>query len=116
MLDTPVNPGALRRFFQHEDLNFLLTNRIPRIALTRLMGRFSRIRSRWLTRCSIAVWRLFTDLDLSDAKQQRFDTLHDCFTRELREGARPVDADPSVFTSPSDAIVGACGRVENGRV
>jgi phosphatidylserine decarboxylase len=116
MLDTAVNPGALRRFLQHEDINFLLTNRIPRIALTRLMGRFSRIRSRWLTRASIAAWRLFTDLDLSDAKRQRFDSLHDCFTRELREGARPVDADPTVFTSPSDAIVGACGRVEDGRV
>ena len=116
MLDSPVNPGALRRFFQHEDLNFLLTNRIPRIALTRLMGRFSRIRNPWLTRCSIAVWRLFTELELSVAKQQRFESLHACFTRELREGARPVDDDPEAFTSPSDAIVGACGRVEAGRV
>jgi hypothetical protein len=28
-----------------EDLNFLLTNRVPRIALTRFMGWFSQIRS-----------------------------------------------------------------------
>jgi hypothetical protein len=35
---------------------------------------------------SIAVWRLFTDLDLSDAKKSEFRSLHDCFTRELREG------------------------------
>jgi phosphatidylserine decarboxylase len=107
---------ALRRFFQQEDLNFLLTNRVPRILLTRLMGRFSRIRSRALARVSIAVWRLFTDLDLSEAKQQRFASLHDCFTRELVEGARPIDMDPGVLSSPCDAIVGACGEVAGTRV
>jgi phosphatidylserine decarboxylase len=107
---------ALRRFFQQEDLNFLLTNRVPRILLTRLMGRFSRIESRWLARASIAVWRLFTDLDLSEVKQQRFASLHDCFTRELVEGARPIAAEPDVLSSPCDAIVGACGDVAGTRV
>jgi phosphatidylserine decarboxylase len=107
---------ALRRIFQQEDLNFLLTNRVPRILLTRLMGRFSRIESRCLARASIAVWRLFTDLDLSEAKQQRFASLHDCFTRELVEGARPIAAEPDVLSSPCDAIVGACGEVAGTRV
>ncbi len=117
MIDTAVKtPGALRRFFQQEDLNFLLTNRIPRIALTRAMGRFSKIRSPLLARLSIAVWRLFTDLDLSDAKQQRFESLHACFTRELVEGARPVDPDPAVFASPCDGIVGECGTVRGDRL
>lgn len=108
--------GALRRVLQQEDLNFLLTNRVPRQALTHLMGWYSQIRSPALTRLSIAVWRLFTDLDLSDAKKQRFDSLHDCFTRELVPGARPIDIDPRVLCSPSDGIVGACGRVEDGQL
>ena len=107
---------TLQRSLQQEDLNFLLTNRIPRIALTRFMGWFSQLRQPLLARASIAVWRLFTDLDLSDAKQQRFASLHDCFTRELREGARTVDPRPEVLSSPCDAIVGACGRVEAGQV
>ena len=102
---------ALRRLVQHEDLNFLLTNRVPRIALTRFMGWFSQIRSPLLARLSIATWRLFTDLDLGEAKEQRFASLHDCFTRELKPGARPVDPNPAVLTSPCDAIVGACGPV-----
>jgi phosphatidylserine decarboxylase len=99
-----------------EDLNFLLTNRIPRIALTRWMGWFSKIRNPWVCRASIAVWRVFTDLDLSEAKQQRFASLHDCFTRELKPGTRTVDADPHVLCSPCDAIVGACGTVQAGSV
>ena len=111
-----MNTQALRQFFQNEDLNFLLTNRIPRQFVTRAMGWFSQIRSPLLTRLSIAVWRLFTDLDLSDAKKQRFDSLHDCFTRELRAGARVVDTRPGILASPCDAIVGACGPVVAGQV
>jgi phosphatidylserine decarboxylase len=108
--------NALRRVFLQEDLNFLLTNRVPRILLTRFVGWYSRIRNPLLCRASIAVWRLFTDLDLGDARQQRFASLHDCFTRELVEGARPIDLDENVLTSPCDAIVGACGRMEGMRV
>ena len=115
-VDRRVNPGVLRRLFGQEDVNFLLTNRVPRIALTRLMGRVSRIRSRLFTRAAIAVWRLFTDLDLREAKQQRFDSIHDCFTRELADGARPIDTRPDVLISPCDAIVGACGTVLRGQV
>lgn len=99
------------RFLLQEDLNFLLTNRVPRIALTRAMGWYSRIRSPALTRLSVAVWRLFTDLDLSEARHTRFASLRECFIRELRPGARPIDADPAWLTSPCDAIVGAHGSL-----
>lgn len=107
----------LRRFALNEDLNFLLTNRVPRIALTRFMGWFSRIRQPLVRDASMAVWKAFTDLDLSDAKKTRFDSLHDCFTRELRDGARPVASEPGVLTSPCDALVGAFGRIaDDGQV
>lgn len=106
----------IRNIVQNEDINFLLTNRIPRTAATHFMGWFSKLRIRWLSRLSIAVWRVFTDLDLSEAKKQKFDSLHDCFTRELREGARAVDFRPEVFISPCDAIVGECGRVVAGQL
>jgi phosphatidylserine decarboxylase len=105
-------PSLLKRVLAQEDLNFLLTNRVPRIALTRFMGWYSQIRSPMLARLSIAVWKLFSDLDLSEARPARYASLHDCFIRELVDGARPVDADPAVLTSPSDAIVGACGPVQ----
>ena len=113
---TEPRPGGLRAVWQQEDLNFLLTNRVPRIALTRFMGWWSGLRSPLLTRLSIAVWRLFTDLDLSEAKERRFDSLQACFTRELRPGARPFDPHPGVLASPCDGIVGACGEVRAGMV
>ncbi len=118
MTDTTTLPrrGWLARLGAQEDLNFLLTNRVPRIALTQAMGRFSRIESRWLTRLSIAVWRLFTPLDLSEAQRTEFRSLKDCFTRELKPGSRPFDTRPDILCSPSDGIVGACGVVQRGQV
>ena len=103
--------GLIARFTQQEDLNFLLTNRIPRAALTRFMGWFSKIENPLVRDASIACWRLFSDLDLSEAKKTEFKSLHDCFTRELRPGLRPADPDPSVVASPSDGIIGAFGRI-----
>jgi len=93
-----------------------VTNRIPRLAVTHFMGWFSKIKVGWIRDFSIGTWKLFTDLDLSEAKKQRFDSLHDCFVRELRPGARVIDQDSTVMASPCDAIVGACGKIINGQV
>ena len=113
--DTTMTKGGwIARLVQHEDLNFLLTNRIPRRLATRLMGWWSRLEQPWLCRGSIAVWRLFSDLDLSEAKHTRFNSLHECFTRELKAGARPIDSRPHVLVSPCDGLVGACGHVTRG--
>lgn len=108
--------SELGKILQQEDINFLLTNRIPRRLTTRFLGWFSQIENPLVARASIALWRLFADLDLSDARQKSFRSLHACFTRELKPGARPVDDDPRVLTSPCDAIIGACGTVDGTQV
>lgn len=105
----------IRHLSQQEQLNFLLTNRIPRHFLTRLMGWYSRLESPLLTKISIAIWKQFApDLDLSEARQQDFNSLHECFIRQIKEGARSIDRRDEIVTSPCDAIVGACGKVEDG--
>lgn len=101
----------LARIVLQEDINFLLTNRVPRRLLTHFMGWFSRIEQPLVRDLSMAAWRLFSDLDLSEARRSRFASLHDCFTRELKDGARPVDSRPGILVSPCDGIVGACGPV-----
>jgi phosphatidylserine decarboxylase len=103
--------GFISVLSQQEDLNFLLTNRIPRAAVTRFMGWFSKIENPIVRDFSIACWRLFSDLDLSEARKTSFRSLHDCFTRELKPGLRPADPDPAIIASPSDAIIGAFGAI-----
>ncbi len=102
----------IQQILNQEDINFLLTNRLPRRWLTQFMGWFSKIEHPWVRDFSIAMWKFFSKLDLSEAKKRDFKSMHDCFTRELKEGVRPVDMDPSVMASPVDAIVGANGRID----
>jgi phosphatidylserine decarboxylase len=103
--------SQLMRLLQQEDVNFLLTNRIPRRLATQFIGWFSRIEQPLVRDLSIGVWRLFSDLDLREAKKTQFRSMHDCFTRELKDGARPIDRRPEILVSPCDAIVGSCGAI-----
>jgi phosphatidylserine decarboxylase len=103
--------AQILRIFEQEDINFLLTNRIPRRLATQFIGWFSRIEQPLIRDISIGIWRLFSGLDLSEARKSKFRSLHDCFIRELREGARPIDGAADIVISPCDAIVGACGVI-----
>ena len=103
--------AQILRVFEQEDINFLLTNRIPRRLATQFIGWFSQIEQPLVRDLSIGAWRLFSDLDLREAKKSHFRSMHDCFTRELKDGARPIDGTPEILVSPCDAIVGACGAI-----
>jgi phosphatidylserine decarboxylase len=109
-------PKVLSAIFLQEDLNFLLTNRIPRALVTRFVGWFGKIENPLVRELSIGAWRLFADLDLSEAEKSEFLSLHDCFIRKLKDGARPIDPDPAILTSPCDAIIGASGQVEGDQL
>jgi phosphatidylserine decarboxylase len=108
--------AAISRLTQQEDLNFLLTNRLPRRWLTLFVGWLSKVEQPLVRGACLALWRAFSDLDLSEARATRFRSLQECFTRQLKEGARRVDQDPGVVVSPCDGIVGAMGQVRAGAV
>ena len=107
---------ALMRLLLQEDLNFLITNRLPRRVATRAVGRIARVRSPLVARPAIALWRFFARPDLSDAAPVRYGSLRDAFVRALRPGARAFDPDPAVIASPCDAIVGAHGTIDDDRL
>ncbi|MFM1886132.1 MAG: phosphatidylserine decarboxylase [Pseudomonadota bacterium] len=96
--------------------NFLMTNRLPRRQLTRLFGWYSKLEQPWVAQPSLALWRRVADLHLEEAEQQQFRSLHECFVRRLKPGARPLCTDADTLCSPSDAIIGACGTVREGQV
>jgi len=100
------------RLFAQEDINFLVTNRIPRRLVTQFVGWLGKIEQPLIRDLSIGVWRFFSDVDLSEARKSHFRSMHDCFIRELKEGARPVDRSAKILVSPCDAIIGACGAVD----
>jgi phosphatidylserine decarboxylase len=104
--------SQILRLFENEDVNFLLTNRIPRRLATQFVGWISQSEQPLIRDLSIGLWRLFSGLDLREAKKTRFRSMHDCFIRELKDGARRIDVAAEILVSPCDAIVGACGTIQ----
>ena len=105
-------PTAVATVLQQDAINFMLTNSLPRRSLSRFIGWFSRLEHPVVRDLSIGALQFFAgDLNLHESRKSRFSSLHDCFTRELRAGTRPLDGAPGVLVSPCDAIVGACGAL-----
>ncbi len=98
---------------RHEGIAFALTNRIPRRLATRLFAWFSRIEHPLVRDMSLAIWQQCAgDLELHEARQRTFRSVHDCFVRQLKPGARPIDATPGTLVSPCDGIVVARGAID----
>ena len=107
----------IKRLTQQEQINFLLTNRIPRRLATRFMGWFSKLENPLIRKLSLVLWARFADdLNLAEAKKTEFTSLHDCFIRELKPGARQINPDPGIVVSPCDAIVGEHGAIHGTEV
>ena len=108
--------GLISALTQQEDLNFLLTNRIPRAALTRFMGWFSKIENPLIRDMSIACWRLFSDLDLSrgaqDQLQEPARLLYPRAPARTAAGRPRSRRSWSVRATPSSARIGRIADTE----
>ena len=89
----------LGRLAGHDGLNFLLTNRIPRRSLTRFMGRLAKIEQPLVRDLSIAVWRQFSDLDLSEGAPVKKLTLAGGMIHSGNAAEDFVEAEPFTFLS-----------------
>ena len=87
--------------FAQEDINFLLTNRIPRRLATRFIGWFSQIEQPLVRDLSIACLAAVFRPRSERGQATQFRSMHDCFIRELKDGARPIDAAPTFSSAPA---------------
>lgn len=70
-------------------------------------------KAKWSKRIIPSYMKVY-DINLEEVskKPQQFSSLHDFFTRELLEDARPIAQSPSTFASPVDAKIESFGRIE----
>ena len=90
---------------------------MPRKLATRIVAWLSRVEFPPVKNLLIWLWQCFADdLALDEAREQNFPSLHACFIRQLKPGARPIDSNPEILVSPCDAIVGAMGQVQQQKL
>lgn len=100
------------------DLTVRALKRLPKNTLSRAFGVVSEIEFpesfQGVVNQSFAA---LTGVDIEEAEKSpdQYDTLNAYFTRRLRQGARPIEADDdSVVVSPVDGALGAFGAIDEG--
>ena len=69
--------------------------------------------SKW-SRCVIPFYQRYFQIDLSDfyCPQNGYQSLHDFFIRDIKEGVRPIASDIGTVVSPVDGIIEDFGRID----
>ncbi|WP_027094026.1 archaetidylserine decarboxylase [Cohnella thermotolerans] len=90
-----------------------MTELTSRKFVSRMAGRLAKspLSRRWIPRFA-ALYRI--PIEEAEKPLGEYESLNDFFTRRLKPGARPVDESPDALVSPVDALVTACGKIEEG--
>ena len=90
---------------------------VPQHGLSRLVGWFASTKIEFIKNLFIKNFAKKFDVNMDEAKiedLEAFPCFNDFFTRELKDGARPIADDALV--SPADGAVSQLGKIELGRV
>jgi phosphatidylserine decarboxylase len=92
---------------------------LPQHALSRLAWHITRSRNVLVKNFLIGRFISGFRPDMSDAEDPeplRYGSFNDFFTRALRPGARPIEADPRLIVSPVDGTVSAIGAIHGSQL
>ena len=90
---------------------------VPQHGLSRLVGWFASTKIEFIKNLFIKNFAKKFDVNMDEAKiedLEAFPSFNEFFTRELKDGARPIAEDALV--SPADGAVSQLGKIELGRV
>lgn len=92
---------------------------LPKHWLTALVYRLARIRVPAVKNALIRGFLKLFDVELDDIKGRvpaDFETFNDFFIRELKDGARPVDPNPTAIVAPADGTLSQAGALRGKRI
>jgi phosphatidylserine decarboxylase len=92
---------------------------LPKHAITALVYRLARARTRWLKRALIRGFMRLYAIELGDAAEpdaEGYASFNEFFTRALKDGARPLAAAAGAIASPCDGTVSERGTLDGERL
>ena len=108
-----TRPGAGGRAF------VALQRLLPQHGISRIVLALTRSRSPGFKNALIKLFVRGFKPDMSDAvltDPTAYPSFNEFFTRALREGTRPIDADPAAIISPVDGTVSEAGSLDDDRL
>lgn len=92
---------------------------VPQHLLSRIVGKIAASEIYWIKNKFITFFIKKFDINMQEAKLKNaddFSCFNDFFTRELEDGARPINTEANSIVSPADGAVSQLGGIKNGRV
>jgi len=92
---------------------------MPKHAISRLLGKLAAAEAGWLTTKLISLFINAYQINMNEAKYKNaddFKTFNDFFTRELEEGARPINSDNNSLCYPVDGAISQQGDIVDGQL
>lgn len=105
--------SAALRFLYNTALGRLFLKPLASRATSRIVGRFMDAR---LSKPLIKKFVKKNNINLDDFHSDAFGCFNDCFTRQIKEGRRPVDMSPDSLVSPCDSLLSAYKIEDDTRV
>jgi len=102
-----------------DKLKIALQYAMPKHALSRLVGKLAAAEAGWITTKAINSFINAYGINMSEAKLKNatdFKTFNDFFTRELEDGARTIDNDPTTLCYPVDGAISQQGDIVDGQL
>ncbi len=90
---------------------------LPKYLLSRLIAKLAESRKIWLKDFLIHLAIDVFDINIEEARSpaaKDYENFNAFFTRELKDGCRPIDQSENVFVSPCDGEVSQFGKIEYG--
>ena len=92
---------------------------IPQHGLSRLVGWFASSEIDFIKNTFISNFAKKYAVNMQEAKEEdlsQYKSFNDFFTRELKDGARPIADGEGTLVNPADGAVSQLGKIELGRV
>ena len=102
-----------------DKLKIALQYIMPKHGISRLVGKFAAAEAGWLTTKAIKAFIKSYDINMAEAKLKNaedFSTFNNFFTRELAEGARPIDPNTATLCYPVDGAISQQGDIVDGQL
>ncbi|MFT5756769.1 MAG: phosphatidylserine decarboxylase [Alteromonadaceae bacterium] len=102
-----------------DKLKIALQYAMPKHAISRLVGKFAAAEAGWLTTKAISAFIKVYKINMAEAKLKNaedFKTFNDFFTRELEDGARPIDNNKMTLCYPVDGAISQQDDIIDGQL
>ena len=92
---------------------------VPQHLLSRLIGKLAETKISWLKNLMIEQFIKHYQVNMKEAKNSessQFENFNAFFTRELKQGARAICAEPYEIACPADGAISQLGLISNGQI